>query len=295
MQRKWGIAVSCKKLKTDKITTDGKRLAEMAKTVEINYEGNNSKKGRERAFSCLFLRTCGSTQEEALVRLEKGSLTPPFAVIAKGQKQGRGRGQRGFLSPYNKGVYLTAVLDAQNFSNTSLFGALCVLPVAKTVEEITTLKAEIKWPNDLLIKGQKFCGILPQNKAASAKGQKVKNYLLMGIGININTDEKELAALDIKATSLYLQGGKKLNIKAFTLSLLRNLFNFALNFDETLEENTSRYLSNCVSAGKKVRYLTGEEIKEGKIVLINNNLSITVKNSSGERQTIFWGEVMQDA
>lgn len=266
----------------------------MARIVKINYHEKDIKIGRESFFSCLFLRSCKSTQSYALKLLEKNALNSPFAVIAKGQRQGVGRGSKKFLSPFNKGVYLTAVFPAENFSNPPLFGALSVLPVIKTVEEFCSLEVQIKWPNDLLLEGKKFCGILPQNKSVRQKGSEVKNYILIGIGVNVNTSEKELSILDIKASSLYLQTKKYFDTKAFALSLLKNFFAFAQNFQQDLEKNISYYISRCTSVGKQVSYLIKDELKQGIITHINRDLSITIQTQNEGFVTLTWGEVAQD-
>ncbi len=252
--------------------------------------------GLGRNFGGVLLKNCGSTQQEALSLLEEGAVPLlPFAVVSKGQTQGKGRGERTFLSPYNKGIYFTAVFDAEKFSDASLLGALCVLSIIKTVEEFTPLTPQIKWPNDLLIEGEKLCGILPQNKTVAANGGKIKNYLLLGAGINVNTSKKELSPLKNKAASLYIKGGKKINIKAFTAALINNFFEFAQGFESNLKGNIERYISLCCSTGKRVRYELGEEIKEGIITKINNDLSITVLKPDNTTSKIFWGEVIDNA
>jgi len=55
--------------------------------------------------------------------------------------------------------------------------------VAATIRKLFGLKAELKWPNDVLIEGRKVCGILAEMDAE----MDVVNFVNVGIGINANT------------------------------------------------------------------------------------------------------------
>ena len=83
------------------------------------------------------------------------------------------------------------------------------LAVVHSIEAVTGLKTQIKWPNDILIDGKKVCGILIENEV---KGNKVI-YSIIGIGINIDLNVADYAEISNTATSLKSKSGKDLRVK----------------------------------------------------------------------------------
>lgn len=126
-----------------------------------------------------YFGTIDSTQNFALELAkrphENGSL-----VIADRQTQGRGRLNRKWVSP--KGGIWMSILLRPNFelSHTSLFPMATSLALAVSIEKTLKIKTELKWPNDITIKGNKVAGILID---ASVESNKI-DYLIIGIGIN---------------------------------------------------------------------------------------------------------------
>lgn len=110
-------------------------------------------------------------------------------VFAKGQTQGRGRLGKEWVSPYGKGLYFSLILrpdiSVQQASRVTLTIALAV---AKAFEEIHAGDISIKWPNDVLIKDKKACGILTEMSLSENK----INYMVSGIGVNVNSLKSEL-------------------------------------------------------------------------------------------------------
>ncbi len=157
-----------------------------------------------------------STNEAAYSLANSGS-AEGTVVIAEYQAKGRGRLGRKWISPKGKGAYFSVILRPNilptEFSVITLFSSLAV---AKTVREVTNLPAFIKWPNDILIKGQKVCGVLTELNGEMDK----VNFVIAGIGININTN-KEL--LPEGATSLSEEKGAWISRLEFARELFRNL------------------------------------------------------------------------
>ena len=80
------------------------------------------------------------------------------------------------------------------------------------IGNLTKTEVKIKWPNDLILKNKKICGML---------FEKSKNYFVVGIGINILQENfKNLP----KAGSVLSQTGLFFELKAFTESLHQYLF-----------------------------------------------------------------------
>ena len=120
-----------------------------------------------------------STQDTARQMALDGHLLP-FAVIAETQSAGRGRRGKSWDSPQG-GLWLTlalAVPSPQAIRQSAMVAALGVASVVLTETGVRTL---IKWPNDLLVKRRKVCGILAETLVRPGT-----TTLLVGIGLNVN-------------------------------------------------------------------------------------------------------------
>lgn len=123
----------------------------------------------------------GSTNDFALAWASENP--PDFSlVIADEQTSGRGRMGRKWFTPSGAGLALSVILQVNAFEREKIalfsgLGALALVDALKTYDIV----AEIKWPNDVLIKRKKVAGILVE---ANWLGSEVE-ALVLGIGVNI--------------------------------------------------------------------------------------------------------------
>ncbi|WP_147804766.1 biotin--[acetyl-CoA-carboxylase] ligase [Alkalicoccus halolimnae] len=123
-----------------------------------------------------------STQNEAQ-RLAMEGAEEGTVVIADKQTKGRGRLGREWESSMGTGLAVSLILkpDVPAYKAPQLT-LVAAVSVVKAIEQITGVKAEIKWPNDLLIEGKKVCGILTEMQADPDRIKSV----IVGIGLNVN-------------------------------------------------------------------------------------------------------------
>lgn len=125
----------------------------------------------------------GSSNDDALRWARQGA--PDFALVAAGeQTAGRGRlGRKWFTPPGQTALAFSLILwpSAAEQANLALFSALGALALRAALAEICQVEAEIKWPNDILIRRKKVAGILAEAAWAGA----VLETVVIGIGINI--------------------------------------------------------------------------------------------------------------
>jgi BirA family biotin operon repressor/biotin-[acetyl-CoA-carboxylase] ligase len=121
-------------------------------------------------------------------------------VIAEAQSAGRGRLGRRWTSPAGKGLLFSVLLrPAMPMSEAHLFTLVAACAAADAIESLIDVPVQIKWPNDLFIAGRKVGGILLE----VAGEQDEVDWLVVGIGINVNTEFSELpVALRRTACSL---------------------------------------------------------------------------------------------
>lgn len=145
----------------------------------------------------------GSTNSEAM-RLAAEGAPDGSVFLAEEQLAGRGRGARGWHSPHSTGIYCSVILRPAMAPSDALIISLAAgLAVQSAVSEIAPqLKPDLKWPNDSLLSGKKFCGILTEMNAEATQVR----YLVVGIGINVN-QSKFPADLKEIATSLRIESG----------------------------------------------------------------------------------------
>lgn len=143
--------------------------------------------------------TLDSTSSEALRRVEIGEAQHGLAICADQQQAGRGRHGRPWQSSAGN-LYLSLLLDAQKVPCTPDFLPLLAgLAVRQScMHWLPSHTLQLKWPNDVVLQGQKLAGILLESREQGGI-----RWLVVGIGINLaNAPE----GLPFPATCLLVQG-----------------------------------------------------------------------------------------
>jgi BirA family transcriptional regulator, biotin operon repressor / biotin---[acetyl-CoA-carboxylase] ligase len=109
------------------------------------------------------------------------------ACLAELQTAGRGRFSRTWFSPFGANIYLSLAWYTHKLLHD--LGGLSLMMGLATVQALTELGIQnglmIKWPNDILWRGNKLAGILIEVNAESGK----PSQIIMGIGLNVNMPE----------------------------------------------------------------------------------------------------------
>jgi BirA family biotin operon repressor/biotin-[acetyl-CoA-carboxylase] ligase len=139
-----------------------------------------------------------STNAEAL-RLKRQGEHGPLWITAEKQSAGRGRRGRRWISvPGNLhgSLLLTDPGPAEHWPQLSFVAALAVHDAVVEVAPEIRPMLELKWPNDLLLSGAKFGGILIEGEGTEEEGA-----VAIGIGINCTSHPAEAAypATDLAA------------------------------------------------------------------------------------------------
>ena len=161
------------------------------------------------------------------------------------------------------------------------------LAVAQAVEELG-FEVSIKWPNDVVISRKKICGILTE---MGTNGVKI-NYVLIGVGINVNLKEFPEEMQD-KATSLILESGQEYD-RNQVISLVMKYFEvnyekFVQTCDFThLLEDYHKILANL---NQPVRVLDGSRSFEGICRGLDEKGELLVEKQDKEIAKVSAGEV----
>jgi len=231
----------------------------------------------------LYYSTVTSTNEIAMMEAERGE-QQGTVVIADEQTAGRGRLKRTWLTPEGN-IALSVVLYPEIRILQSLI-MMASLAVSHSIETVTSLETQIKWPNDVLINGRKVCGILIES---DVRNEKV-HYAILGIGINVNAGKNVLSGVQTPATSIYLETGKEMS----RLQIIRGLLKSMDNLYHTISSGGSvfnEWRDRLVTLGKEVRVTSGEEIFEGIAELVDTDGSLLVRSPDGSLNRVLAGDV----
>lgn len=206
-------------------------------------------------------------------------------VVADTQGTGRGRMERAFFSPPGKGIWVSILLRPdflpQEAPKCTLMAAVAV---AQAMEKFG-LRAAIKWPNDILHDGRKLVGILTE---MSAEMDRV-NYIVIGIGINVNIAEEDFPEeLRPIATSLMQMKGEPLSRVAFLQELLRALDVLYADVQRAgFAPVLAAWKKYAVTLGQQVRVLgPGGETFEGTAADIDTEGALLIDTEEGQRRVL---------
>lgn len=147
--------------------------------------------------------------------------------------------------------------------------------------------AHIKWPNDVLVKGKKICGILTE---VSAEVEKV-DHVILGIGINANVKLSDLND-DIRgsSTSISSEIGKTIDRTFFLSSLFYELEQQYIRFKtRQFVDIVEEWINLSDTIGKDVRITTPNILIEGKAVGITEKGSLVVLDKNDKKHEIIAG------
>ena len=220
--------------------------------------------------------TMDAARELAKEGAEEGTI-----VIAEVQTRGRGRLSREWLSPEG-GIYFTVILRPRiSPAYAPRINLMAAVAVAATIGKLFGLKAELKWPNDVLVAGKKVCGILAEMDAE----MDVVNFVNVGIGINANTP---VPKFNKTATSLSDELGRQVSRREFLRALLTEMDKrqARLMKSELLQE--WRNLSGTLN--KRVSITSLDEEVTGQAVDIDATGALLVRSKDGSLKTVLVGD-----
>lgn len=211
-----------------------------------------------------------------------------IAVLARQQTAGRGRQGRSWASPPGEGLYVSLVLRPDiKPADSPVITLAAAVAVAETLEQNYRVPSDIKWPNDVLARGRKICGILVESAIETNR----LLYAVMGIGVNLGQREFPEEIKDT-ATSLLIESGQLVTPDDFLKPLLDRLEKwYRQAMGQPAEviarwETMSSYARNCA-----VRIESSDSVVEGTTRGLTAKGALVIEMANGERREIVSGEV----
>lgn len=224
-----------------------------------------------------------STNDVAKIRAKEGA-KEGTVIVAEEQTAGRGRIKRRWLSPRG-GIALSIILYPPLDYLPSLI-MVASLAVAHAIERVTGLKAQIKWPNDVLVSGKKVCGILVES---DVRGNRV-DYAVIGIGINANIKLSEFPQIAPMSTSLSQELGQDVSRCEIVRSLLteaERLYLALASGDSVFKQWRNR----LVTLGQEVQVSSAEATYKGIAEAVASDGSLLLRQPDGDLLKIVAGDV----
>ena len=231
----------------------------------------------------------GSTNDH-LKDLAKQGAPHGTAVLAGLQTGGHGRMGRSFHSPEGMGIYLSILLRP-GCAPTELMHLTCATAVAmcEAVENATGMRPGIKWTNDLVYGTKKLGGILTE-LGLSPRG--TVDYAIIGIGINCRQQKADFPEeiRDI-AASLDMLTGKQNEPAVLAAAMLKALHRMDARLLTEKDQILAEYRRNCITIGKKISVVRGDEIRHGTALDVDAEGALIVEFDDGTVAAVNSGEV----
>lgn len=221
--------------------------------------------------------TVASTNDEARALAEAGD-PGHVAVVARRQTAGRGRRGRAWLSEPG-GLYLSALLrPSLAAARVGLVSLAAGVAVAETVERFGAAP-ELRWPNDVLLRGRKLAGVLCESRLRP-DGQGMA-WVVVGIGLNVRQAPGTLA----RAGGISLAGaGRELDPASLRAPLLQALDAALALAGAAPEALLAAWTRRSPMLGKPVRLVTENGFVAGVAERVSSAGGLVVRTPDGVRE-----------
>jgi BirA family biotin operon repressor/biotin-[acetyl-CoA-carboxylase] ligase len=228
-----------------------------------------------------------STNTEALALARAGERGPLW-VTAGRQSAGRGRRGRTWTSETGNlfaSLLLTDPAPPEHWPELAFVAALAIHDAVAEVAPGVKRQLAIKWPNDLLLKGKKFAGILIEGEGTEA------GSVAVGIGVNCASHPP---ATDYPATDLAAAGAEVAAAALFGALSVKMLGRIAQwNSGEHFATIRTDWLSRAAGVGARVRVRLADREIAGNFETIDDTGRLVLLMPDGGREAIAVGDVVE--
>ena len=231
----------------------------------------------------------GSTNT-MLKELGRSGAPAGTVIVADRQTGGRGRLGRSFLSPGGVGVYFSALIRP-DCAPTELMHLTCAVAVAvcDAVENAFGFRPGIKWTNDLVVENKKLGGILTELGLDPKTGR--VSYAVLGIGINCGQEAADFdESIRDMATSARMILGQPADRNRLIAEMVKSLAEMDAHLLSPAPM-LDRYRADCITLGKEVSILRGDEVRHATALDIDREGGLIVRYAEGQIATVTSGEV----
>lgn len=199
-------------------------------------------------------------------------------MVTDVQTKGRGRSGRRWESPKG-GLWFSIIVRPQIPSNRAhLLQFLAANATRQALETKTRVRAQLKWPNDLVLDTGKLGGILIESKTV---GQRVL-FAIIGIGLNLNQPN---SLLPKGAVSLKLATGRKHN----PATLLKEIIKETISRCDSINNPAAimtEWWRNCIHRPPEIQVSSDSSILRGISRSIDEDGALTIETLDGRTEKV---------
>jgi biotin-[acetyl-CoA-carboxylase] ligase BirA-like protein len=210
-------------------------------------------------------------------------------VLAETQTLGKGRLRRRWISP-SGGIWFSLLLRPRiSPRDASKLTFIMSSTIANSIRGLFGLNAEVKWPNDVLVRSRKISGILTET---STRGGIVQ-FVIIGVGVNANIDLLTFPRnLRNKVTSLKHELGHTVDLGGFMESLLGSFENDYKRFHQgEWHSLLAEWKALATFFGKRVRITSFGETIVGEALDVGTEGALQIRLNDGTRREIVAGDL----
>ncbi|MDG1286840.1 MAG: biotin--[acetyl-CoA-carboxylase] ligase [Rickettsiales bacterium] len=232
-----------------------------------------------------------STNEEARRLAEGGGAHGAF-IWTHAQSGGRGRRGRDWISQKGN-LFVSALLSPDcefgQFPQLSFVAAAAAHASVAPLLPDSDLK--LKWPNDLLLEGEKLAGLLLESfETIDEETGELKRWAVVGLGMNI---ENAPAGMDLPATCLKHAGVDLISAKIVLSRFIHHFIEwYQLWQDHGFEPIRKYWMNHSLHKGQQVEVLVGEQFYSGKFVGLDETGNLLLKPKGAKEISLSAGEVL---
>ncbi len=241
----------------------------------------------------VYLPVTGSTNDVAKGLAAQGA-PEGTVVVADEQTAGRGRLGRRWVAPPSTCLLCSLLFrPSLSLSQANRLTMLCSLAAADPAKEIAGLQVFLKWPNDLIVQSpawKKLSGVLTETGMTRHIAGTQLDFVIVGIGINVNVPPEVLPDLDSNATSILVETGREVDRATLLIALLAGVERRyeALRAGESPHQEWAVRLATL---GRPVKVTTSDGVLAGVAESVDEDGALLLRTLDGALHRLLAGDV----
>lgn len=235
-----------------------------------------------------------STNQEVKRRALEGA-GEGLVVLSEEQTAGKGRKGRSFFSPEGTGIYMSVLFrpTEEQSKDVVLVTTAASVAVCRAIRKVLGEEPEIKWVNDVYLRGKKICGILTEAVSDFESGR--IDTVVVGIGINYRIPEGGYPEELNDMIGAVCTQGQVIPRNTLVAAVLNELYALYEGLSQRTYMEDYRKWSNVI--GKEVRYSTVVDNSDqaaweyGTALDIDEDGGLIVRLQNGEEKVLRTGEI----
>ncbi len=239
-----------------------------------------------------------SSTNDILLAMGVRDVPDGFLVLTESQTEGRGRLGRSWVSWPGTSLLMSLLFRPPQFSGPWSFAhsaarvtMICGMALREATVEVAGVGTALKWPNDLIVTPgdgawRKVGGMLSE----IGSGSRGADFVVVGIGLNVNVTTRCLASLAPNATSLWVEAGCRID----RVALLERFLSRADGYYQRFCAGWDPYavwLTYLAWMGQRVRMHTPHQVWEGIAEGVDEDGALRIRLSNGTIRHFAAGDV----